>query len=115
MGIDGVGKPGAGFPPVSVGSVGGAPGTEEGGTFRVDPGASVEPTAGSEALDQLTRGELTLNEYVDLRVAEATVHLDGKLPTEQLEFVRDSLREQLGTDPVLVELVRRSTGSVPAE
>jgi hypothetical protein len=115
MGIDGVGKPGAGFPPVSVGAVGGGRGTEADGSFRVEPGASVEPAGGSDALDQLTRGELSLNEYLDLRVAEATLHLEGKLPTDQLEFVKDSLREQLGTDPVLVELVRRSTGSVPAE
>ena len=38
---------------------------------------------------------------------------DGRIGGEQLEFVKTALREQLRTDPVLTELVRRSTGSLP--
>jgi hypothetical protein len=48
-------------------------------------------------------------------VADATAHLEGKLAAEQLEFVKRSLRQQLSTDPVLVELIRRATGSAPAQ
>jgi hypothetical protein len=71
--------------------------------------------AGSGALGQLQRGDITLDQYLDSRVADAVQHLQGKLPAEQLEFVKQSLRDQLSTDPVLTELVRRATGSVPAD
>ena len=111
MGIDGVGKPGA--PQGPVDGVGGSAGTQ-GESFRVEEGGETSAATGSEALQQLERGELGLGEYLDVRVAEATRHLEGTLSPQQLEFVKESLREQLGTDPVLVQLVRRTTGSSPA-
>jgi hypothetical protein len=36
------------------------------------------------------------------------------LPPDQLAAVRSALREQLETDPVLVELVRRATAGAPS-
>jgi hypothetical protein len=110
MSIDGVGKPGT--PPVGVGSPGPTTGPERGETFAVPGGRGAESAAAVDALGRVGRGELGIDEYLNLRVAEATRHLDGKLPEEQLEFVRFTLREQLNTDPVLVELVRRTTGNV---
>jgi hypothetical protein len=114
MGIDGIGKP----PGASIGSVGGvqsgeaARGAEP---FAVDRSAPASPSDRiSAALSSLQRGELSLDQYLDGRVGEATSHLAGKLSPEQLEFVKQSLREQLATDPVLVELVKRTTGSSPA-
>jgi len=38
----------------------------------------------------------------------------GKLSPDQLEFVKQSLRDQMATDPVLIELVQRTTGAAPA-
>ena len=111
MGIDGIGKPGV--PPVGVGSLGPTTGPERGETFAVSGGAKTEEAQSVDALGRVSRGELGIDEYLNLRVAEATRHLDGQLPQEQLEFVRLTLREQLNTDPVLVELVRRTTGNVP--
>ena len=73
------------------------------------------PIGGSDALSRLGRGELSLETYLDARVAEATSHLEGKISLEGLDFVRRSLRDQLATDPVLVALVRRATGSPPGE
>ena len=35
------------------------------------------------------------------------------LPAAQLDFIRETLREQIASDPVLVELVRRATGATP--
>jgi hypothetical protein len=67
----------------------------------------------SAALASLQRGELSLDQYLDGRVSDATSHLVGKLSPDQLEFVKQSLRDQIATDPVLVELVQRTTGSVP--
>jgi hypothetical protein len=114
MGIDGIGKPGS-VPPAAVGATQQLPAASGAKEFAVESASSVEPAAGSDQLDQVGRGELSLEQYLDARVADATAHLEGRLAAEQLDFVRRSLRQQLSTDPVLVELVRRATGSVPAE
>jgi hypothetical protein len=111
MGIDGIGKP----PGASIGSVGGVQGGEA--TRGAEPFAVAgsAPASASDrvsaALSSLQRGELSLDQYLDGRVNEATSHLSGKISPEQLDFVKQSLREQLATDPVLVELVQRTTGS----
>ena len=130
MGIDGIGKPpGSNIPSAPpISGAGSAPGTEP---FKVERGAGASATTGtagasgasatagasgakaSEALGGLQRGEISLDQYLDTRVNEATSHLAGKLSPDQLEFVKHSLREQMATDPVLVELVQRTTGSVP--
>ena len=117
MGIDGIGKP----PGAPIGSVGGVSGTEAplaGESFSVERSAAGTPAAPAErisaALSSLQRGEVSLDQYLDTRVTEATSHLTGKLSPEQLDFVKQSLREQLSSDPVLVELVQRTTGSSPA-
>ena len=111
MGIDGIGKP----PGASIGSVGGVPGAEAvrgAEPFAVDRSApAAPPDRISAALSSLQRGELSLDQYLDGRVSDATSHLAGKLSPEQLDFVKQSLREQLATDPVLVELVQRTTGT----
>src|ERR1051325_9357704 len=99
MGIDGIGKP----PP--IGPAGGteAPGAPS-GDFRL-PGAGAVAPSGD--LTRLERGEIGLDAYLDARVGEATQHLVGRLSAEQLDFVRQTLRGELSSDPVLVELVRR--------
>ena len=116
MGIDGIGKPGPGGLPANVPGAGGpsaagGPGEE----FKVEKSARAAGVEGSDELGRLQRGELSLDDYLDSRSAEAVRHLEGKLPAEQLEFVQQTLREQLATDPVLVELVRRVTGKLPSE
>ena len=111
MGIDGIGKP----PGAHIGGVGGlqrtdAPRSAE--AFALDPGTAAAPASRvSAALSSLQRGELSLDQYLDGRVSDATQHLAGKITPDQLEFVQQSLREQLATAPVLVELVQRTTGS----
>lgn len=107
MSIDGINRP----PPAGGATpLGGPLGAEQKGeSFRVgresDVGATA-PTAG--LLGQLERGELSFEQYLDARVNEATAPFEGRLRAEQLEFVRESLRAQLETDPVLVDLVRRT-------
>src|SRR5687767_6162090 len=107
MGIDGIGKPPS--PPGVGGPSGVASGGASGGTFRVDQTGGAAPTTSPE-LDRLGRGEISLNEYLDAQVGDATQHLQGKLSPEQLDFVKSTLRAQLETDPVLIELVQRATG-----
>ena len=114
MGIDGIGKP----PGAAIGGVSSIPAGE---AARATEPFSVERSSApatssrvSAALSSLQRGELSLDQYLDGRVTEATQHLAGKLGPEQLEFVKQSLREQMATDPVLIELVQRATGATPA-
>ena len=110
MAIDGVGRgnvPG-GVPPVPSQGVG------ETTDFQVGSADAIRSTVGSEALERLQRGELTVDQYLEAQVAAATAHLQS-LPAERLEVVRGMLREALRSDPVLVELVRRATGVVPTE
>ena len=116
MSIDGIGKP----PGANIGGVSGIGGAEpptrtSGESFSVDRGAAASPGSRVSAqLSSLQRGELSLDQYLDSRVSEATQHLAGKVSPDQLEFVKQSLREQMATDPVLVELVQRTIGAAPA-
>jgi hypothetical protein len=111
MSIDGIGKRGGVVPGASVHGTGSAPGS-------FDVGASSESAAvgaadgGSEAFQALERGEISVEQYLDARVEGAVAPLLSRLSPEQLEFVRAELRSALETDPVLVELVRKSTGAV---
>jgi hypothetical protein len=108
MSIDGIGKRSGVAPGASVP---GAPPAQ--GGFEVGGAAATSPvaaTAGSDAFQALERGELTVDQYLDARVESAVSPLVSKLSPEQLEFVRGELRSALETDPVLVELVRKSTG-----
>jgi hypothetical protein len=108
MGIDGIGKPpGAGGP---VPPVGPSPAAPTGESFKVDKPSATEGAQATDALARLERGEIGVDAYLDARVTDAVQHLAGKLSSEQLEFVKSSLKEQLRTDPVLTELVRRATG-----
>ncbi|MBI3205972.1 MAG: hypothetical protein HYZ29_30830 [Myxococcales bacterium] len=115
MGIDGIGKP---PPPGGLGPAGGVrPGAASPvrEAFKVERAAGPEKAAGTEALSRLERGEISVDQYLDAKVEGAVAHLDGRISGEQLEFVKTALRDQLRTDPVLSELVRRSTGSLPED
>jgi hypothetical protein len=94
-GVSNVGAPSAPFPPVSE-------------TPAAVPAASA---TGVEAttLQRLRSGELTLDGYLDAKVAEATGHLVGVTPAV-LQAIRDALREQLASDPGLADLVRTVSG-----
>ncbi len=112
MGIDGINKPGSG--PVRPELGGGKAVTDF--EDQLTSGEVSEPAqvGASGALQQLDAGTISVDEYLDLQVNEAVAHLQGKLPGDQLDFVKESLRAQLSEDPVLLELVRRATGDNPS-
>ena len=114
--VDGIGK---GGPPRGVGgtppTTGPAKPAETGKTFEV--GKTREATA-IEApvngpLEQLKAGKIDFNQYVDLKVDEATSHLEGLSPA-QLDTIRSMLRDRMATDPELVDLVKQATGQAPS-
>jgi hypothetical protein len=118
--VDGIGK---GGPPRGVGPSGPTAPTrpaETGKTFEVDkPGAAreaqgVQATAiEASPLDQLKAGKIDFDQYVDLKLHEATAHLEGLSPA-QLDTIRSMLRDRMATDPELVDLVKQATGQAPS-
>jgi hypothetical protein len=109
MSIDRIGKrdgPSGISPPTDVAPAG--PST--GQPFKVERAAATEAAS---ALDRVRAGEITIDQYLDQKVQGATEHLAGIVSPEQLSFIQNGLREQLATDPVLVDLVRAATGRVP--
>jgi hypothetical protein len=113
MGVDGIGSGGRPVPGVGGGELDGARGVELDPAERAGGALGTERSTGSALLDQLKRGEIDLDGYLDAQVNAATAHVQGALPAAQLDFIREALREQIATDPVLTELVRRATGSTP--
>ena len=113
MGIDGVGRPGPG----GLGGIGGPGGSAppDGKPFEVESPSSTEQVGGSDSLERLKSGEISVDQYLDARASDAVQHLVGQLPPDQVDFVRRTLREQLQTDPVLVELVRRTLSAARVE
>jgi hypothetical protein len=109
MGIDGIGR-GSGVPP-SVNSTVGV-GAATGDKFELGV-KQIDGAAGVDLLEQVQKGEVGLDQYLQTRVDDAVRHLESTLTTEQLSFVKQELLEQLRSDPVLIELVRRTTGQSP--
>ena len=110
MGVDGIGK--GGVPPVGPEGIEPAE-APAGASVTEAPTPTSKPAEGSDALQALQRGEIDRTQYLDARVGGAVAHLEGRLPPEQLDAVRRAVREQLETDPVLAELVRRATLGSP--
>lgn len=124
MGIDRIGK-GGGLPQAPD-----AQGVKDAGaikstgaptkTFEVDRSSPKQvdrthETSGvdpSSPLGRLRAGEIDVNGYVDLKVEQATANLKGLSPTE-LADIKSALRDQLATDPGLVDLVKGATGQAP--
>jgi hypothetical protein len=114
MGIDGIGKAG---PPQPTSGIdrSPSPSTEVGSAsseFKVGK-ATASEAPGVVSLDQVRSGAISVSQYLDIKVNEATSHLAHRLSAEQFSFIRESLREQLSSDPALVELVKAATGQLP--
>lgn len=73
----------------------------------------VEEHAKSPSLQRLEMGEISLDDYLDDRTEMALKAYLGKVPASTIENMRFILREKIRTDPVLVEVVRRITGTTP--
>ncbi len=69
---------------------------------------SASQTGAAEPLDRLRAGEIDRTQYVELKVHEATAHLDGMLPAEDVAKIQDELRDLLENDPDVAALVKRA-------
>jgi hypothetical protein len=81
---------------------------------RPQAGAAARRTGGGSApLEQLRRGEITLDAYLDFRADESVKHLTKRVPASRLRMLRDTARELLASDPVLLRMLRNITGMDP--
>jgi hypothetical protein len=113
MGIDRIGRMGGGAgitPPTNVAT---EPTNAASESFRAVAKDTVREAGATPLLDQLKSGQIDMNRYLDLRVEQATTHLQGVVDPERLDFIRRSLRIQIESDPALIELVRAATASAP--
>lgn len=112
MGVDGIGSGGRPLPGVGGGELDPARGAGPEAAQGADASGGTRP-AEATLLEQLRRGDIDLDRYLDVQVNAAMSHVSSALPPAQLDFIRETLREQIASDPVLVELVRRATGATP--
>jgi len=112
MSIDRIGGPPR--PPGAVGPSQDAQPATGAEAFRVDSANPTAPTEDASLLGRLERGEISVDDYMTGRVEEAVAPLAAKLDPHALEFVKETLRDQLASDPVLIELVRRATVGIAA-
>lgn len=112
MSIDRIGK---GAPPVpQTGNTGATPGVDR--PFEAPRSAAAEgatPVGAASPLERLRAGELTLDQYLDIKVEDA-LRAVGKVGAADREVIRHTLRDALASDPGLADLVRQATGHMPA-
>lgn len=111
MAVDGIGRPPApGLPSQATGVIG----TEN--TTRAEFAVEVaSPPRASDAVGavdsdlvrRLELGQITREQYLDIKAEEAVAHLVGQCPTEQIELIRTALRDQLCDDPVCLRLFQQ--------
>lgn len=78
---------------------------------RFKTGAAATAAGGGSApLEQLRRGEVTLDAYLDFRADESVKYLAKTLPAAHVRLLRDAAREMLSSDPVLIRMLRGVTG-----
>jgi hypothetical protein len=112
MSIDGIGRPPR--PSSGVGPADGpSPAAGVDKAFQLERSAPVQGASPSGPLARLEKGEISLEQYLDARVDEAVAPFASRLAPEQLDFMKGSLRVELASDPVLVELLKRVAGAVP--
>ena len=68
--------------------------------------------SGSDALQKLKRGDITLEEYLDARVERALVRLGRLVTEEERSVLREVAREHAMSDPVVHAYVQRALGRV---
>ena len=65
-----------------------------------------------ELARKLRAGEINLEEYYDATVELGLAHLRDRVTPEQLEVVRERMREEVETNPILVKMVRDAIGEL---
>jgi hypothetical protein len=75
-----------------------------------NPAAAASRSDEEQLLDNLRAGKITRAEYYDAMVELGLAHLQGRVPADQLDVVRERMREEIETNPVLIRMVADATG-----
>ena len=114
--VDGIGKGGPKIPPTTGTPTTGVGGPskvgETGRTFEVQKTQQTQSATGPSPAEQLRSGQISVDQYLDMKVNEATAHLKGLTPV-QLDAIKNMLRDQISTDPALADLFQKATGHAP--
>lgn len=65
-----------------------------------------------ELARKLRAGEINLEAYYDATVELGLAHLRNRMTPEQLEVVRERMREEVESNPILVKMVRDAIGAL---
>jgi hypothetical protein len=121
MAIDRIGKggPPAEVPKAEAGKPAGAAerpfevrAEKAGAAGAASAASAASGVSAPSALEQLRTGKLDLEGYLNVKLDEATAHLQGLLPAD-LEAIRHALRQRLASDPALVDMAKHATGQAP--
>jgi hypothetical protein len=78
------------------------------------PAAAVAPLSDEEELVRKLRdGEIDKDQYYEASVERSIARLRGVVPLDQLEVVRETLREELESNPVLIKMLQDALAQVP--
>ena len=86
------------------------------GTSRQNGSATArqEGANASEPLRRLKSREITVDEYLDYQADAAIEHLRKVLRAEDLRSVREVVRAQISTDPVIADMIAKLVGNEPS-
>lgn len=111
MAIDGIGRPGAPGISSQVAGVGSSEPPPKAdfavSTSRAESSPAVSGVS-NELLKRVQSGELSRDQYLDIKAEQAVSHLVGQLPGDQVELIRATIRDQIDQDPVLERLVQQA-------
>lgn len=112
MAIDGIGRPGAPGLSNQVAGVGSSEPPPKAdfavATSSKAEGSTAVSGVSGELLKRVQSGELSRDQYLDIKAEQAVSHLVGQLPGDQVELIRATIRDQIDQDPVLERLVQQA-------
>jgi hypothetical protein len=80
------------------------------------PAAAVAPLSDDEELVRKLRdGEIDKAQYYDASVERSIARLRGVVPAEQLAIVRETLREEAESNPVLNKMLQDALAQLPGQ
>jgi len=86
------------------------------GRLRSIPSSTAVADAPLSEQDELARKlrarEISLEQYYDATVELGLAHLRNHVSPEQLEIVRERMREEVETNPILTKMVRDAIGAL---
>ena len=78
------------------------------------PAATLAPLSDDEELVRKLRdGEIDKAQYYDASVERSMARLRGVVPAEQLAIVRETLREEVESNPVLNKMLEDALAQLP--